>query len=130
MQTAFQIPRPAFVFGWLGVDPFAAFALSATTGGVLSRGAAISSYGEIILSFMGGGQWGLAMVTTRSDPTVLQARLAISVLPALAAVGLRFLPAIPALLGLAAVFVVLLLTTSRRRVQAQHRGGFRRCVSS
>ena len=36
-------------------------------------------------------------------------RLAVSVLPALAAFGLSFLPAQPALLGLAAVFVALLL---------------------
>jgi hypothetical protein len=91
----------------------------------LSRGAAISGlvlYGAIIISFMGDAQWGLAMV-----------RLAISVLPPLSAFGLWFLPATPAMLGLAAVFVAFLLydiATSRRRVQARHRGGFRRCVST
>ena len=112
MQAASQIPRPAFLLGWLGVLPFAAFALLAATGGVLPRGAAMSGlvlYGAIILSFMGGAQWGLAMVTTRGSPGAMGSRLAISVLPALAAFGLWFLPATAALLGLAAVFVALLL---------------------
>ena len=63
-------------------------------------------YGAIILSFMGGAQWGLSMVTGGST---MRTRLAISVLPALAAFGLWFLPATGALLGLAAVFVALLL---------------------
>ena len=75
----------------------------------MPHGAAMSGlvlYGAIILSFMGGAQWGLLMVTGGST---MRTRLAISVLPALAAFGLWFLPAIPALLGLAAVFVALLL---------------------
>jgi Protein of unknown function (DUF3429) len=109
MQDVSHIPRPAFVLGWLGVIPFAAFALLAVTGGVLPHGSAMSGlvlYGAIILSFMGGAQWGLSMVTGGST---MRTRLAISVLPALAAFGLWFLPAAGALLGLAAVFVALLL---------------------
>ena len=109
MQDVSHISRPAFVLGWLGVIPFAAFALLAVTGGVLPNGAAMSGlvlYGAIILSFMGGAQWGLSMV--RGGGTI-GTRLAISVLPALAAFGLWFLPAIQALLGLAAIFVALLL---------------------
>jgi hypothetical protein len=112
MQDVSHIPLPAFVLGWLGVIPFAAFALLAATGGVLPHGAARSGfvlYGAIILSFMGGAQWGLSMVTTRGEPSSMGPRLAISVLPALAAFGLWFLPATQALLGLAAVFVALLL---------------------
>ncbi len=109
MQDVSHIPRPAFVLGWLGVIPFAAFALLVVTGGVLPRGSATSGlvlYGTIILSFMGGAQWGLSMVTGGG---AMRTRLAISVLPALAAFGLWFLPATEALLGLAAVFVALLL---------------------
>ncbi|MGB9164226.1 MAG: DUF3429 domain-containing protein, partial [Rhodomicrobium sp.] len=109
MQDVSHIPRPAFVLGWLGVIPFAAFALLAVTGGVLPHGSAMSGlvlYGAIILSFMGGAQWGLSMVTGGST---LRTRLAISGLPALDAFGLWFLPAAGALLGLAAVFVALLL---------------------
>jgi hypothetical protein len=106
MQDVSHIPRPAFVLGWLGVIPFAAFALLAVTGGVGSAMSALVLYGAIILSFMGGAQWGLSMVTGGST---MGTRLAISVLPALAAFGLWFLPATGALLGLAAVFVALLL---------------------
>ena len=109
MQDVSHIPRPAFLLGWLGVIPFAAFALLAATGSVLPNGAAMNGlvlYGAIILSFMGGAQWGLSMVMGGST---MRTRLAISVLPALAAFGLWFLPAPGALLGLAAVFVALLL---------------------
>ena len=110
MQDVSHIPRPAFVLGWLGVIPFAAFALLAVTGGVLPHGSAMSGlvfYGAIILSFMGGAQWGLSMVT--GGGSTMRTRLAISVLPALAAFGLWFLPATGALPGLTAVFVALLL---------------------
>ena len=78
MQDVSHIPRPAFVLGWLGVIPFAAFALLAVTGGVLPHGSAMSGlvpYGAIILSFMGGAQWGLSMVTGGGT---LRTRLAIT----------------------------------------------------
>ncbi len=111
MQSTYRIPRSAFVLGWLGVLPFAALALFAVTGGVLPTGAAVSGlvqYGLIILSFMGGAQWGLAMRAAGSDDGVAGWRLVISVLPALAAFGLSFLPSGSGLLGLAAAFVALL----------------------
>jgi Protein of unknown function (DUF3429) len=93
------------------VLPFAALALSATLDGVLPRAAAADAlvlYGAIILSFMGGAQWGLAMVLTDEMPRATSIRFAISVLPALAAFSLWFLPATLALLGLAAMFIALL----------------------
>lgn len=111
MQAASNIPRPALVLGWLGVLPFAAFALLSASGGVLRPGAAASAlvlYGVVILSFMGGAQWGLAMAMTRGGATAMGPRLAISVLPALAAFGLWFAPPAMALIGLAGVFVALL----------------------
>jgi hypothetical protein len=113
MQAVSAIPRPALILGWLGVLPFAALALSTTVDGMMPRAAAADAlvlYAAIILSFMGGAQWGLAMVTAAERPGGLTtgARLAVSVLPALAAFGLWFLPAPLALLGLAAMFVALL----------------------
>lgn len=111
MPSTSHIPRSAHVLGWLGVLPFAALALLVLTGGVLPNGSAMSGlvqYGLIILSFMGGAQWGLAMRMARSDDGVEGWRLVISVLPALAAFGLSFLPAGSALFGLAAAFVALL----------------------
>jgi len=111
MPSTSRIPRSALVLGWLGVLPFAALALLAVTGGVLPNGSAMSGlvqYGLIILSFMGGAQWGLAMRAASSDDSFEGWRLTISVLPALAAFGLSFLPAGSALLGLAGAFVALL----------------------
>lgn len=95
MQAVSQIPRPALVLGWLGVFPFAAFALLAISGGLLPRGASSSAlvlYGVVILSFMGGAQWGLAMAMTRGGDAALGPRLLSSVLPALAAFGVWFAP--------------------------------------
>ncbi len=120
MHAASQIPRPALVLGWLGVLPFAIFTLLAITGSVIPRSMAIDAlvlYGVVILSFMAGVQWGLAMVSTSGAG--IGPRLAISVLPALAAFGLWYSPATPALIGLAAVFLALLrydITTSRAGV--------------
>ena len=111
MSSTSRIPQSALVLGWLGVLPFAALALLAVTGGVLPDAGAMSGlvqYGLIILSFMGGAQWGLAMRAASSDDGVEGWRLVISVLPVLAAFGLSFLPAGSALIGLAAAFVALL----------------------
>ena len=111
LSSTSRIPRPAFVLGWLGVLPFAALTLLAVTGGGLPDAGAMSwlvQYGLIILSFMGGAQWGLAMRAANSDDGVEGWRLAISVFPALAAFSLSFLPAGAALLGLAGAFVALL----------------------
>ncbi len=111
MHDASQIPRPALVLGWLGVLPFAAFALLAVAGGVLPRGTASSAlilYGVVILSFMGGAQWGLAMAMPGGRTAAMGPRLAISVLPALAAFALWYAPPTLSLVGLASVFIALL----------------------
>jgi len=110
MMADTQIPRPALVLGWLGVLPFAAFTTLAITGTVLSRIGAIDAlvlYGVVIASFMAGAQWGLAIVATRGAAAAIGPRLALSVLPALAAFGLWHLPPTSALLGLAGVFCAL-----------------------
>ena len=117
MHAASQIPRPALVLGWLGVLPFAMFTLLAITGSIVPQALATHAlvlYGVVILSFMAGAQWGLAMVSAQA--AAIGPRLAISVLPALAAFGLWYLPATPALFGHAAVFLALLrydIATSR-----------------
>eukprot|EP01037_Dinobryon_pediforme_P036570 gene36569-43578_t len=64
MRPSPAIPRSALVLGWLGVIPFAVCAALASTGGVVPPGAALHAlvlYGVVILSFMGGAHWGLAM---------------------------------------------------------------------
>jgi hypothetical protein len=108
------------VLGWLGVLPFAAFMVLVITGAVMPRTAAVNAlvlYGVVITSFMAGAQWGLAMVAARGGATTIGPRLATSVLPALAAFGLWYLPPAPALIGLAATFCALLMVdiaTARR----------------
>lgn len=115
-----SIPRPALVLGWLGVLPFAAFSLAAATGAIplpVNSANALVLYGAVILSFMGGAQWGLAMAHPRAPQPELWSRLSISVLPALAGFGLWFAPGRQALLGLAAAFICLLAydaATARR----------------
>ncbi len=107
------IPTPALILGWAGVLPFAALSLMVATGWSppLWRALhwpapeALWLYGALILSFMGGAQWGA--------PTVRDARswrpYLISVLPALwafasapAPVALRFAGLIAGFLALAA----------------------------
>lgn len=110
MHTKPTIPRPALVLGWLGVLPFATFSALAISGALLASETATNAlilYGAIILSFMGGAQWGLAM-SGSDDVATLGPRLAISVLPALAAFGLWFLGSSMALLGLSFTFLALL----------------------
>ncbi len=111
MNEQTTIPRSALVLGWLGFLPFALFATLVITQAVLPLQASMNAlivYGVIILSFMGGAQWGIAM-SRSNDATLLARGLAISVLPALAAFGLWFLPNRIALLGLSVAFVALLV---------------------
>ncbi|MEH3146871.1 MAG: DUF3429 domain-containing protein [Methylobacterium frigidaeris] len=56
-------PISAFVLGWAGVIPFAAFSLATVLGIAtpVPAQAALLAYGAAILSFMGGAQWGVAM---------------------------------------------------------------------
>lgn len=112
MHQESQIPRPALVLGWLGVIPFAALALLELTAHGEPHGAAIKAiilYASIILSFMGGAQWGLGMLRSGENTHALGSQLAISVLPALAAFGLSFIRPVASLLGLTATFALLLL---------------------
>ena len=112
MQIVSEMPREAAVLGWAGVLPFAGFALQAITGGVLAPESAakgIVIYGAVILSFMGGVQWGLAMMDAEGRSNGLGRGLAISVWPALAAFCLPFLPTLYALVGLVAAFLALLI---------------------
>jgi len=116
-----EIPSPAFWLGWAGVIPFAAFAalvVAGGSGGIDATTAlrALISYGTIILSFMGGVQWGLEM--TRGDGKSPDAiGFAASVVPALVAFGASFVNPMAALVILAVGFV-LLLAYDLRRIRA------------
>jgi hypothetical protein len=107
-----RAPRAAVVLGWLGVLPLAALASAVYAGRPLPRDAALSGlvvYGCLILSFLGGAQWGLAIATPQGSSRTVAYRLAISVLPSLAAFGAWYLPITGSLLGLVALFVAWLI---------------------
>lgn len=75
------VPDPAALLGLAGLFPFVVGALATLDGGALGRWApaALLGYAAVILSFMGGVHWGLAMTAER--PSWL--RYGASVVPAL-----------------------------------------------
>lgn len=111
MNDPRSIPRPALLLGAAGVIPFAALALLMAIGGagLLAPEQAeriLRLYSALILSFMGGAQWGLATASTRGPSA---RALAVSVLPALFAWAAFLVPSRPGLLALAAAFLALML---------------------
>ncbi len=78
------VPGPAAVLGWLGLIPFvvcaaAPYVLDPYWASMASLG--LWAYGAVILSFLGGVQWGLAVA--QNDARL--SRLGLSVLPSLIA---------------------------------------------
>lgn len=106
-----DIPAPAKWLGYLGVIPFIVIA----AGGmaypqiVTDQAAfALAAYGSIILSFLGGIHWGLAIsAPVASGP--LSRRLIMSVVPALTGWVSLLLTASSALLMLAGAFLLMLI---------------------
>jgi hypothetical protein len=83
-----EIPASAFWLGWAGVLPFAALSALTIAGGAETGWAlgSLAAYGMIILSFMGGVQWGLEMARPDGREAGF-AGFAASVVPALVAFG-------------------------------------------
>jgi hypothetical protein len=111
MKSPRPIPRPALWLGAAGVIPFAALALLMMIGGAgllapEQAGRVLRLYAALILSFMGGAQWGLASASAGGPST---RALAVSVLPALFAWATFLVPSRPGLLALAAAFLALML---------------------
>lgn len=114
-DTAGTVPAAAWLLGAAGLIPFLALsaALAADTG--IDRPwatLALMTYGAVILSFMGGVHWGLAMVReTRqdADPGSDLALYGASVIPSLAGwFAILFLEPGPAMAVMAASFAGLL----------------------
>lgn len=101
------IPRPALILGWAGVLPFAALTGAAIYGLKLpvDAGVALIGYGAVILGFMGGAQWGIAL---RGPAEARWSGYAISVMPALIAWLCLLAPQQWAIAGLIAGFLMLL----------------------
>ena len=106
-------PVLALVLGWAGVLPFWGLALALAAGVDLpvigDEAAALVSYGAIILSFMAGVHWGLAMRASDAPAGPKATRLlAISVVPAVVAWFATLASAGTAIVILAVLFVALL----------------------
>ncbi|HUO53705.1 MAG TPA: DUF3429 domain-containing protein [Rhodoblastus sp.] len=107
-------PKPVLVLGWAGALPFILLALAAVAGrGSVATDAlaALVAYGGVILSFMGGVQWGLQMGMA---PEGGRTGYAISVLPAIAGFAAVLLPPRGGLALLCAGFLALLAYDLRR----------------
>lgn len=110
------IPPAARALGFLGLVPFFATAAASLTPAaplhdVASQ--ALIAYGAVILSFLGGVRWGLAIAAP--DGARLFAPLAVSVVPSLAAWIALLLPREPGLVLLAAGLAALLAADLRLR---------------
>ena len=105
---ASRVPLTARWLGALGALPFFACALASTVldGGLqVEAMIALTAYGAVILSFLGGIQWGLAIAAGGGKFR----RLSVSILPALFAWGGLLLPPGTGALVIAAALACVLL---------------------
>jgi hypothetical protein len=119
-----QVPVPAAWLGGLGVVPFAALAAAGPFLDGASRGTvalALIVYGAVILSFLGGIGWGLAIgtATAPAATAALARRLTISICPPLAGWTALLLPHPLALAVLAAAFCAVLMADLRPGARAE-----------
>ena len=113
------IRRPALLLGWAGVIPFALLTATSVLGvevSSLDPQGALREYGTIILSFLGGAQWGVLLPRNQEEVSPSW-RYGVSVLPALLGFLCLLAPQTLGLVGLVAGFLGLLaydLTTVHR----------------
>ena len=114
MHSATDMPTAAKWLGALGAIPFVILSGS----GHLHDGPsqeqatfALVAYGAVILSFLGGIHWGLAIAGFGPDGEEgkISGRLVVSVVPSLIGWGALLIPAAAGLLVLAAGFAAMLL---------------------
>ena len=100
-----SLPRPALILGVAGLIPFIALSVQVATGQpmgaavTLPARAALLLYGAVILSFLGGIQWGIAV--TSADRSDEWRRYGFSILPALIALAALWLNGRNGLIALA-----------------------------
>ena len=82
-----SLPRPAAILGIVGLVPFIGLAAEVATNFPLGAAmrvpaqAALIQYGAVILSFVGGSQWGLAVAS--ADRSDAWRRFGFSIVPSL-----------------------------------------------
>lgn len=112
-----SVPPSAIWLGGTGALPFVALSAMTVLADVsLAQRAvfALTAYGAVILSFLGGIQWGSAM---SARPPIPAARLVVSVLPSLAAWAALLIAPRMALWILAGLFVGVLFIDLRATKQ-------------
>jgi len=105
-----RVPRPALYLGAGGLIPFVVMAAALVIAPRDDVLFALGAYGAVILSFLGGIRWGLAIRGGDSghNDAALGRWLAISVSPSLAGWAALLLPAGAGLLLLAVAFALML----------------------
>jgi len=118
-QSHTHLPRVAILLGVAGLLPFIGAGLGSVVNDqveALRMLSALMAYGAVILSFLGGVHWGLAL-DTAEDAKIARARLILGVIPAFMGWGaLLIAVALPPEGGLALLifgFVVVMVTESR-----------------
>ncbi len=108
------MPASAVWLTALGVVPFAAAGFAAAFAAPSTAEVAVgilAAYGAVILSFLGGIQWGLAMASPRSQR--LPVWLTVSTVPALVAWASLALPSTAAIALLGSAFLAVLVADHR-----------------
>ena len=84
------VPAPVLLYGRLGLIPFLAPAPAAWLWPDLApaAGAVLAVYAALILSFLGGARWGMAVAAPRIDGRIVS----LAMLPSLAGLALLMLP--------------------------------------
>jgi len=112
MDTDNNVPPSAAWLGGLGALPFIGLAGAAPFLDSAPRMFAVhalAAYGAVILSFLGGVHWGLAIVSgSNGDHPEFRTRLILSVAPSLAAWAALLFPEKTGLLTLAAAIAAML----------------------
>lgn len=115
-HTQNTVPAVAKQLGALGVIPFLGLAIAAVLGSgawVNDALVALLAYGAVILSFLGGIQWGFAVSSPDITPRQMFNRLSLSVAPSLIAWGALLLPLGPGLVVLSVSFILVLIVDLR-----------------
>jgi hypothetical protein len=105
-------PKSAIILGGMGLIPFVSLALIIVAGPqefVVGARLALTSYGALILSFLGGVHWGYCIGNSKSEVASNVTRLVVSVIPSLVAWGALVLPIHIGLFGLAGSFLAMLV---------------------
>ncbi|ASP35715.1 DUF3429 domain-containing protein [Labrenzia sp. VG12] len=116
------VPIAARWLGGTGALPFVAL-LAVTVFGAPGwsewAGQALALYGAVILSFLGGIQWGLAIASSSESEEKRGPRLAISVVPSLIGWAALLLPLEIGLYVLAAAFALVLFLDAQATMKGE-----------